>query len=164
MYIRLFRSAIVHEKNNISRMDPALVSTGFCGQTHFHRIGGGPPITFTAPIVVNSSHLVEPKGTASGKMQKVIDGAMIAGEWERFVGGVGMVLNATEFKAQLYMDNLSFSTAYSSPDSSGQSHIFYFLDRDVDKSHFGRWSLQWQAESVHKTCRHRGIEMRIGVS
>jgi hypothetical protein len=43
-----------------------------------------------------------------------------------FVGGIGMVLNTTEFKAQLYMDNLSFSTAYSSTssDSSGQLNIF----------------------------------------
>jgi hypothetical protein len=41
---------------------------------------------------------------------KVISGALIEGEWERFVGGIGMVIHEHEFRAQLYKDNLSFNT------------------------------------------------------
>lgn len=107
-------------------MDPAGISTGMGSQTHFHPVGGGTPIVFTSVIIVNSCRLNDPKITASGKLQKVIDGAGIAGEWERFVGGIGMVLNISEFKAQLYMDNLSFSTAYSSSEPSpGHSYFIY---------------------------------------
>lgn len=99
---------------------------GTGSQTYFHPLGGGSPILFTSVIVVNNCHLMEARSIASGKMQKVIDGAGIAGEWERFVGGIGMVLNAREFKAQLYMDNLSYAMAYSSLESTSES-LFSFL-------------------------------------
>lgn len=65
----------------------------------------------------------------NGKMQKVIAGACIAGEWERLVGAIGMVIHQREFKAQLAQDNLSFSTAYSSSSSDTGKHAGYIRAR-----------------------------------
>lgn len=68
---------------------------------------------FTSVVVVNESFLEQPKITGNGKAFKVIDGALHAGEYERFVGAIGMIIGEQEFRAQLYMDNLSFTTAFS---------------------------------------------------
>ncbi len=67
---------------------------------------------FTSVIVVNESFLEQPKITGNGKAFKVIDGALHAGEYERFVGAIGMIIGEQEFRAQLLMDNLSFTTAF----------------------------------------------------
>lgn len=68
---------------------------------------------FTSVVVVNESFLEQPKITGNGKAFKVIDGALHAGEYERFVGAIGMIIGEQEFRAQLYMDNLSFTMAFS---------------------------------------------------
>jgi hypothetical protein len=102
---------------NISRADPAHISTGFGNQTYFHPVGGGAPFVFTSVIHVSSCHLEEPKVNSNGKMQKVIEGACIEGEWERLIGAIGQVIHAREFKGQLNGSNLSFGTAYTSVDS-----------------------------------------------
>jgi hypothetical protein len=115
MFIRLLRSAILFKSHlqfaNLSRVDPAYVSTGCNGSKHFHRLASTAPIVFTSVIVVSSSSLLEPKMTTNSKPAKMISGALIAGEWERFVGAIGMVLWEREFKGQLFRDNLSFMTA-----------------------------------------------------
>jgi hypothetical protein len=89
------------------------VSTGAGGKTYFHMLGGGiRPMMFTSVIVVNESFIEQPKISGNGKMFKVIDGALHAGEYERFVGAIGMIIGEQEFRGQLLMDNLSFTTAF----------------------------------------------------
>jgi hypothetical protein len=99
---------------NLSRVDPAHVSTGFNGQKFFHRPGSARPIVFTSVIYISSCDLMEPRITPNTKPAKMICGALVEGEWERLVGGIGMVIWEREFKAQLFKDNLSFTTAPSS--------------------------------------------------
>jgi hypothetical protein len=53
---------------------------------------------------------------SNGKQQKVIEGACIEGKWEHLVGAIGMIVNAAEFKSQIMAGNLTFGTAYASPD------------------------------------------------
>ena len=77
--------------------------------TYFHAVGGGTPIIFLSTIVVKDCNLQDAKMSSTGRFQKVIEG-----EWERLVGAIGHIIHAREFKAQFYMDNLSFATAYSS--------------------------------------------------
>jgi len=104
-------------------VDPAHLSTGQIGRNFFHDVGGSLPTLFTSVIVVNTCYLDEPKVPGFGKPFKVIDGALIEGEWERFVGATGMVLGAEEFKGQLFKDYLSFSTMVSSGgDMSASKH------------------------------------------
>ena len=160
---RLYRHAIVfteHGKySNAARRSPAGYSTGTGSQTHFHPVGGGAPIIFTSVVVVDSSHLFEPKMTGNGKMQKVIAGACIAGEWERLVGAVGMVIHQREFKAQLAQDNLSFSTAYSSSSSDTGMHAVVVALHRLTPFHVHIRSilvgfppcLQWHSESLYST-------------
>jgi hypothetical protein len=112
---RLLRSAIVFKSykqfSNLSRVDPARVSIGHNGAKHFHLPGVPTPIVFMSVIVVATSDLLEPKLYANSKPSKGISGALVGGEWERFVGTIGMVLHEREFKGQLFKDHLSFSTA-----------------------------------------------------
>jgi len=82
--------------------------------TYFHAVGGGTPIIFLSTIVVKDCNLQDAKMSSTGRFQKVIEGACIEGEWEHLVGAIGHIIHAREFKAQFYMDNLSFATAYSS--------------------------------------------------
>jgi hypothetical protein len=110
------RSAIVFQRSdnfaNLSRADPAIISTGYLGQTYLHLLTGGPrALTFTSVIIVDSCHLVEAKPASNSKPVKAISGALIEGEWERLIGAIGMVLRERDFKAQLFKDNLSFTTA-----------------------------------------------------
>ncbi len=102
---------------NISRTNPAKISTGFGNQTYFHAVGGGPPFVFTSVIHVSACHLDEPKHNSNGKVQKLIEGACIEGEWERLVGAIGQVIHAREFMGQINGGDLSFGTAYASADS-----------------------------------------------
>jgi hypothetical protein len=115
MFVRLLRSAVTFKSHlqfaNLSRVDPAYVSTGSNGSKHFHRVSSAAPILFTSIIVVSSCSLLEPKMPTNSKPAKMISGALIGGEWERFVGAIGMVMAEREFKGQLFRDNLSFSTA-----------------------------------------------------
>lgn len=99
---------------NLSRIDPARISTGVGSKTYFHGIGGGLPIIFLSVIVVKECNVGEPKANSTGKLQKFVEGACIEGEWERLVGAIGQIIHAREYKAQLFLDNLSFGTAYSS--------------------------------------------------
>ena len=59
---------------------------------------------FTSVIVVNESFLEQPKISGNGKMFKVIDGALHAGEYERLVGAIGMIIGEKEFRGQLLME------------------------------------------------------------
>jgi hypothetical protein len=116
---------------NLSRTDPATVSTGFGSQSYFHAVGGGPPIIFLSTIIVSDCNLSEPKLTYNNKLQKSIEGACLEGEWERLVGAVGQIIRVREFGGQLIGCNLSFGTAYASVDSSkfrlSHTVIIYFL-------------------------------------
>lgn len=116
MISRLLESAVVFKAMgfyaNLSRTDPALISTTFTSQQYFHVLGGGVrPLIFTSAIIVSECHLHFPKTFTAAKPTKVISGGLFAGEWERFVGAVGMVIGAQNFGAQLFKDNLSFSTS-----------------------------------------------------
>jgi hypothetical protein len=121
------------------------------------------PIIFTSVVIVDSSHLFEPKVMGNGKMQKVIAGACIAREWERLVGAIGMVIHQREFKAQLAQDNLSFSTTYSSSSSDTGKGVGYvracrhhLTQIDVPiRCIFVRFPscLQWNSESFYSTCK-----------
>jgi hypothetical protein len=117
---RLFFEAVtfagVGNVRNLSRSDPAKISTGVGSQTHFHAVGGSSPLVFISTIVVHSCNIQDPKMNSNGKLQKVIEGACIEGEWERLVGAIGMIVNAAEFKSQIMAGNLTFGTAYASPD------------------------------------------------
>ena len=57
-----------------------------------------------------------------GKPVKAVSGALIEGEWECFVGAIGMVIHERDFRAQLFKDNLSFTTTFA---TDGDPFIFY---------------------------------------
>ena len=102
---------------NLSRSDPAKISIGIGSQNPFHAVSGSGPLVFVSTIVVSECNLREPKlNSKNGKLQKVIEGACIEGEWERLVGAIGMIVNATDYKAQFQGGNLSFGTAFASQD------------------------------------------------
>jgi hypothetical protein len=101
---------------NLSRADPATVSTGVGSQTYFHAVGGGPPLIFISTIIVSDCNLLEGKMTNNNKLQKSIEGACFEGEWERLVGAIGQVIRVREFKGQVVGGNLTFGTAYASVD------------------------------------------------
>jgi hypothetical protein len=100
--------------SNLSCDNPAHISTGAFGRNFFHAVGGGIPTIFTSVIIVESCFLDEPKIGGNTKPVKVIQGALLQGEWERYVGAIGMVIRESEFRAQLYKDYVSFSTTTAS--------------------------------------------------
>jgi hypothetical protein len=114
----------VHGILNLSRSDPAKISTGFGGQTYFHAAGGSGPLTFISTIRVGDCYLIDPKPNANGKTQRLIEGALIEGEWERLVGAIGQVINKSEYKAQIQAGYVSFATSFASPVSG---ELFYCL-------------------------------------
>jgi hypothetical protein len=118
---RLFFEAItfsgVGGVRNLSRSDPAKLSTGFGSQTYFHATGGGGPLTFVSAVRVGECHLIDPKTSANGRIQRLIEGAVIAGEWDRLVAVIGHVINQVEYKAQIQAGYVSFATALTSPES-----------------------------------------------
>lgn len=95
---------------NLSRVDPAVVSTGNHGKKHFHTLLNDQPLVFTSVIVVDQCYLNEGKTNSAGKSQKLLRGSLLEGEFERFVGAVGMVAQVSDFRAQYYKDVLDFST------------------------------------------------------
>jgi hypothetical protein len=92
--------------------DPAKISTGFGSQTYFHAVGGSGPLTFISTVMVGDCHLMDPKLSGNGKLQKFIEGAGIEGEWERLVGAIGQVINKVEYRAQIQAGYVSFSTSF----------------------------------------------------
>lgn len=109
---------------NLSRSDPAKISTGFGSQTYFHAVGGSGPLTFISTIRVGDCHLIDPKPNPNGRMQRLIEGALVEGEWERLVGAIGQVINKSEYKAQIQAGYVSFATSFANPVPGG---LFYFL-------------------------------------
>jgi hypothetical protein len=108
---------------NLARSDPANISTGFGGQAYLHAVGGGPPLTFVSTVMVGDSHLIEPKISNVGKMQKLIEGAGIEGEWERLVSALGQIIDKAEYKAQVQSGYVSFSTLLVGSDSGARCPI-----------------------------------------
>jgi len=102
---------------NLSRSDPAKLSTGFGSQTYFHAAGGSGPLTFVSAVRVGECHLIDPKSNANGKIQRLIEGAVIEGEWDRLVAVIGHVINQVEYKAQIQAGYVSFATALTTPES-----------------------------------------------
>lgn len=99
---------------NLSRTDPAKVSTAVGSQTYFHAVGGGGPLLFLSAVRVGECRLFEPRTSSNGKTQKILEGALIEGEWERLVGAVGHIIDKVEYRAQIQAGYLSFSTAFAS--------------------------------------------------
>ena len=128
--VRLLFSATVFDKQdkipvaNLSRVDPAYISIGLNGKRHFHCVGKDHPLLFTSVITVDQCYLDEGRTMANGKMQKVIRGSLMEGEFERFVGAIGMIIGEHQYNAQIYRDVLDFSTFMSF--DSGMSHIHIF--------------------------------------
>ena len=100
---------------NLSHSDPAKLSTGFGSQTYLHAIGGSAPLTFVLTVLVGNCHLTNPKASTNGRMQKLIEGIGIEGEWDCLVGVVGQVINRTEYKAPIEAGYVSFSTTLANP-------------------------------------------------
>jgi len=127
----LMMQAVVFSSNgsyhNLSRIDPATISTGVGSSTYFHAVGGGSPYMFTSLVLVNSCHLDEPRTSSAGKTQKLIEGACIEGEWERLVGCIGQIIHAREFKGQIQAGNLSFTTAFASAGNRAFIILFFIL-------------------------------------
>jgi hypothetical protein len=111
---------------NLARSDPANISTGFGSQTYLHAVGGGPPLTFVSTVIVGECQLLEPKLNNMGKMQKLIEGVGIEGEWERLVGALGQIIRDANYKAQIQAGYLSFSTVSFSPDSGALPYHVMF--------------------------------------
>ena len=111
---------------NLSRVDPAFVSIGHHGKKHFHRVANDQPLLFTSVILVDQCYLAEGRSTNNGKLHKLIKGNLIEGEFERFVGVVGMVIRQRKFRAQLYKDVFDFTTFMDFGDS-GASAVCFLL-------------------------------------
>jgi hypothetical protein len=112
---------------NLARADPTRISTGVGSQKYLHAVGGGPPLTFVSTVVVGECHLIEPKTYNTGKMQKLIEGAGIEGEWDRLVGALGQIIDQTEYSAQIQAGYVSFSTSFASPTSGVYTLIFCYM-------------------------------------
>ena len=129
MFFRLLRSALIladyPKYKSLGRTPPHLISTGEHGRNYFHAVGGGPPMVFISIIRVHSCNLFNPVVSVGvGKLQRSVQGSMIEGEWERFVGSVGMIIKNKEFRAPLNRDYLSFSTVFG---DSGMLNLMYSL-------------------------------------
>jgi hypothetical protein len=100
---------------NLSRSDPAKLSTGFGSQTYIHAVGGSAPLSFVSTVLVGKCHLIDPKTAPNGRSQKLIEGIGIEGEWDRLIGVVGQVINRTQYKAPVEAGYVSFSTTLGNP-------------------------------------------------
>jgi hypothetical protein len=76
-------------------------------------------LTFVSTVRVGNCYLMEPKSSNNGKIQKLMEGVVLEGEWERLVGLVGPVINKTDFKIQMQEGYISFATTLGSPGSGG---------------------------------------------
>jgi hypothetical protein len=152
----LMMQAVVFSSNgkyrNLSRIDPAMVSTGVGSSSYFHAVGGSSPYVFTSLVLVNSCHLDEPRTSSAGKTQKVIKGACIGGEWQRLVGCVGQIIHAREFKGQIQAGNLSFTTSFASTGNCAFIILFFIfhLNNSYPSSIFAlylhHWLSRWDCE------------------
>ena len=104
---------------NLARTDPAKLSTGFGSQTYIHPVGGSGPITFVSTVKVRECYLIDPK-VHNNKIQKMIEGAGIDGEWERLVCAIGQIIDQQEYKSQVQAGYLQFSTTFATG-TSGMS-------------------------------------------
>jgi hypothetical protein len=111
---------------NLARSDPASLSTGFGSQSYIHAVNGNTPLTFVSTVVVGECYLIDPK-SMTNKMQKLIEGAGIEGEWDRLVGVIGQVINQDEYKGQIQAGYLQFTTMFSSGDSGASTHYLVTL-------------------------------------
>lgn len=123
-------------------MDPRRLMINQISQPFIHRLDASRPIILTSVMLVSDCHLINLKTSSNTKPQKVISGGIFEGEWERLVGAIGMIAHVTDYKAQLYMDKLSFSTAPQQGDGA-QSYfnmfrllisdfLFFFLKKKSD--------------------------------
>jgi hypothetical protein len=117
---------------NLSRVDPAFVSTGMHGKKHFHRVGNDQPLLCTSVVVVDQCHLNEGKVTAQGRLQKLVKASLLEGEFERLVGVIGMIIGEREFKGQLYKNVLDFTTFTDT--GNGRSTLYFLCMAHVDRS------------------------------
>ena len=130
LFVRLLFSSTIFDKHdkipvaNLSRVDPAYVSIGFNGKRHFHHPGNDHPLLFTSVITVDQCYLDQGKTTTNGKLQKVFKGSLMEGEFELFVGAIGMIIGERKYHAQMFKDVLDFSTFMSL--DSGMSHIHIY--------------------------------------
>ena len=112
---------------NLSRIDPAVISTGVGSSTYFHPVGGGAPYFFTSLILVSSCSLDVPWITPStGKMQKFVEGACIEGEYERLVGCIGQIIHSRLFTGRIAAGNIQFTTSFTTG-NNGMFFLFFFL-------------------------------------
>lgn len=96
---------------NLSRKDAGLLSIYQNGASYIHPVGNSTvPIIFTSVGSSSKCQLYEPKQGA--KSLKVIEVALLSGEFERLVGAVGMITNEEQFHAQFSGDDLSFCTSF----------------------------------------------------
>jgi hypothetical protein len=111
---------------NLARSNPASLSMGFGSQSYIHAVGSNAPLTFVSTVVVGECYLIDPR-SINNKMQKLIEGAGIEGEWDRLVGVIGQVINQSEYKAQIQAGYLQFTTMFSSGDSGAFTYCFVTL-------------------------------------
>jgi hypothetical protein len=120
---------------NIGRTPVHLVSIGVNGRNYMHAVGGGGPMIFISIIRVHACNIFEPLlSQGVGKPLRSVQGAMIEGEWERAIGSIGMIINEKEFRAPLFRDDLSFTTAFGSNESGMCSHFKLHLDIELQFS------------------------------
>src|SRR3984893_7021197 len=58
---------------------------------------------------VDDCNLDEVRTTSNDKLQKIIKESLMEGEFERFVGAIGMIIGQRLYNAQLFRDVLTFS-------------------------------------------------------
>jgi hypothetical protein len=119
---------------NLARTDPAKLSTGFGSQTYIHPVGGSGPITFVSTVKVRECHLIDAK-VHNNKIQKVIEGAGIDGEWERLVCAVGQIIDQQEYKSQVQAGYLQFSTTFATG-ASGMCVLIIMLSDLITSCRF----------------------------
>lgn len=117
---RMINEAIVFQKEgswvNLSRVDPALISTGK-GFNYFFGLSsqGTKFMKFISVGLVGAYHLYEPYAIAHNRFRKQISIALFGGEHERFIGAMEMITNQERYGLSLVDDYVEFSTAMSMP-------------------------------------------------
>lgn len=117
---RMIKEAITFQKEgswaNLSRVDPALISTGK-GFNYFFGLSsqGSKFMKFISVGLVGACHLYEPHAIANNRFRKQISIALFGGEHERFIGAMGMITNQERYGLSLVGDYVEFSTTMSMP-------------------------------------------------
>lgn len=132
---RLVKEAIVFSKKgnmgNLSRIDPAMVSTGG-GVPYFFSLpsGGLKFMMFTSVGVVGACNIKEPYAMGSqGRIRKQITLSLFGGEHERLVGAIGMVTNQPQYGFPISGDFIEFSTTVGDMSMYFLSLLCSFADR-----------------------------------